>query len=252
MQWAQPGEKYMENTTNNRVKETAYFSNRNIGEDAYSTYKLPRYLGPYFTDADKDLSVLDIGCGLGQTLNFLKERGYTNLYGVDINEEAIQACKAKGISAERMDDTRDFAKVSKVKYDRIIMSHVLEHIDKELIIDTLIHIKKYLLKEGGIFLLMVPNAQAPNGTYWRYEDFTHTILFTSGSCLYVLKAAGFTSIEFIDPDGTKHMSPVKRVIIKTLLAYITWKERLRNKVLQTFYHEPSPKIFSYEIRVAAK
>ncbi|MBL0306338.1 MAG: hypothetical protein IPQ25_09965 [Chitinophagaceae bacterium] len=82
------------------------------------------------------------------------------------------------------------------------MSHVLEHIEKEKIIDTLIHIRKNLLKKGGVFLLMVPNAQSYTGAYWRYEDFTHNIMFTAGSCIYVLKAAGFENIEFIDPDGT--------------------------------------------------
>ncbi|MBK7370676.1 MAG: hypothetical protein IPJ09_04415 [Saprospiraceae bacterium] len=68
------------------------------------------------------------------------------------------------------------------------MSHVLEHIEKINIIDTLITIKSYLLAESGSFVVMVPNAQSVTGAYWMYEDFTHTTLFTSGSIYYVLKS----------------------------------------------------------------
>lgn len=240
----------MKENTNDDVKKTSYFSNRNVNENSYLEYKLPRYLSTYFQEKDKGLNVLDIGCGLGQFLNNLKENGFTKLNGVDINEESIAACKKKGLTVEKINDIREYALQVEKKFDRIVMSHVLEHIDKEFIIDILVHIKKYLLKEGGVFLLMVPNAQSYTGTYWRYEDFTHTILFTAGSCDYVLKAAGFTNITFIDPDGTEHMGFFKKLIIKPLIAYHKFKENTWNKILQTSFHKPSPRIYTFELKVA--
>jgi len=242
----------MPETTNEAVKKSAYFSNRNVNTDSYTSYKLPRYLAPFFTDEDKNLAVLDIGCGLGQTLSYLKERGFTDLYGIDINNEAIESCLSKGIPVEKINDTKEFALNGGRKYDRIIMSHVLEHIPKEDIVDTLSHIKKYLLKDNGLFLLMVPNAQSPTGSYWRYEDFTHNTLFTAGSCIYVLRAAGFTTIEFVDPDGTAHMHPVKKLIIKPIIAWYRLKEKFWHKVLQTSYHKGSPCIYTFELKVAAR
>lgn len=242
----------MPELTNDDIKKSSYFTNRNVDEAAYSSYKLPRYLSPYFTDQDKDLSVLDIGCGLGQMLIFLKSNGFKNLSGIDINEESITACKKNGLAVEKITDIRDYAKQAGKKFDRIVMSHVLEHLDKESIIDTLLHIKKYLLNDGGTFLLMVPNAQSHTGTYWRYEDFTHNVMFTTGSCLYVLRSAGFTNIEFIDPDGTKHMNPFKKVIIKFLIGYYKLKENIWNKILQTSFHKTSPRIYTFELKVAAK
>lgn len=242
----------MKEVTNEEIKKSSYFSNRNVDENSYQDYKFPRYLSPYFQEKDKELNVLDIGCGLGQFLNDLKAKGFTNLTGVDINNESIEACKRKGLNVEKITDIRDYALQANKKFDRIIMSHVLEHIEKESIIDTLAYIKKYLLIEGGFFLLMVPNAQSYTGTYWRYEDFTHTILFTAGSCEYVLKAAGFTNITFIDPDGTTHMSPFKRFIIKLLVRYHKYKENFWNKILQTSFHKPSPRIYTFELKVAGK
>ena len=241
----------MDSSTNKEIKTKSYFANRNVDGNLYANYSLPRYLTPYFKESDRDLNILDIGCGLGQMLNHLKKSGFTNLHGIDINDESINECKKNGLSVEKITDIRDYAKNSNTKFDRIVMSHVLEHIDKDIIIDTLIHIKKYLLKEGGTFLLMVPNAQSYTGSYWRYEDFTHTILFTAGSCIYVLKSAGFTSIEFIDADGTKHMNPLKRMIIKLLIGYHKTKEDIWNKILQTSFHKTSPRIYTFELKVAS-
>ncbi|MBL7723562.1 MAG: class I SAM-dependent methyltransferase [Chitinophagaceae bacterium] len=241
----------MNEQINDTVKKSAYFSNRNVDDKSYSSYSLPRYLVPYFKDSDKELHILDIGCGLGQTLGYLNKKGFRNLYGIDINDESISICRKNGLEVEKINDTREFAVKTDRKFDRIIMSHVLEHIKKEDMIDTLIHIKKYLLNEGGIFLLMVPNAQSHTGAYWRYEDFTHNIMFTAGSCIYVLKSAGFKNIEFIDPDGTLYMNPVKRLVVKILLGYYKLKENTWNKILQTSYHKPSPRIYTFELKVAA-
>jgi SAM-dependent methyltransferase len=237
--------------TNEQVKLDTYFNNRNVDPTYYSNYKIPRWLKPNLPK-DKDANILDIGCGYGQFLYALKQDGFNSLKGIDINNESINECRSKGLTVEQITDIRDFAKRANQKYDFIVMSHVLEHVDKDIIIDTLMHIKKYLLNEGGVFLLMVPNAQSYTGTYWRYEDFTHTIMFTGGSCLYVLKAAGFNTVEFLDPDGTKYIAFWKRPILKLLLTWHKLKEDFWNTVLQTSFHKPSPRIYGFELKAIAK
>ena len=52
---------------------------------------------------------------------------------------------------------------------------------------------------------MVPNAQAITGAYWRYEDFTHEQLFTTGSLYYVLLDNGFDEIKFLDIYATSNI-----------------------------------------------
>ncbi len=237
--------------TNEQIKIEKYFSNREVDNTYYGAYNVPRYL-KHILPSNKNAKILDIGCGFGQFLGELKQLGYTGLKGIDINDEAINACKKKGLDVTQISDIVEYAKASDTKYDFITMSHVLEHIEKSKIIDTLIHIKKYLLNEGGSFVLMVPNAQSFTGSYWRYEDFTHHIMFTAGSCTYVLKSAGFNHVEFIDPDGTQHMSFFKKIIIKCLISIYKIREDFWSLVLQTSYHKPSPRIYSFEIKVLAK
>ncbi|NDC29467.1 MAG: class I SAM-dependent methyltransferase, partial [Bacteroidetes bacterium] len=129
--------------TNEQIKIENYFSNREVDTSYYGEYKIPRYL-KHVLPSKRNAKVLDIGCGFGQFLGELKQLGYTSLKGIDINDEAINACKNKGLDVTQISDIVEFAKNSNTKYDFISMSHVLEHIEKSKIIDTLIHIKKYL------------------------------------------------------------------------------------------------------------
>lgn len=38
---------------------------------------------------DKEAKILDVGCGIGHFLNFLKEEGYGNTLGIDISKECV-------------------------------------------------------------------------------------------------------------------------------------------------------------------
>jgi len=44
-------------------------------------------------DVGRDAAVLDAGCGRGVFLQVLKERGYKNIYGIEVDEELYRHCK---------------------------------------------------------------------------------------------------------------------------------------------------------------
>lgn len=237
--------------TDAKIKESKYFSARNVDVSFYDLYKIPKYLLKVLPK-NKEANILDIGCGLGQYLNEINKMGYTKTLGIDISDESIKACTEKGINVVKIEDVITFSKTITEKFDFITMSHVLEHVDKDKIIDTLIAIKTSLLKEGGAFVVMIPNGQSNTGGYWMYEDFTHSTLFTAGSIIYVLKSAGFEEINFLNPDGTDDMSFVKKFIIKTLLSWYRFKEDFWNMVTQSSFHKPSPRIYTFELKVLAR
>ena len=48
----------------------------------------------------KDISVLDIGCGTGFSLEFLKANGYKNLTGIEPAKEMLKIAKDKKFNSE--------------------------------------------------------------------------------------------------------------------------------------------------------
>lgn len=235
--------------TEEKVQEENYFKFRSIAEDYYSKYDIPNYLMKILP-SDKDANILDIGCGFGQTLKALRDKGYTNLKGIDINDESITRCKKINLDVTKVEDITSYSNINKKKFDFIIMSHVLEHIEKDKMIDNLKAIRS-MLSDKGKYCVMVPNAQSNTDSYWRFEDFTHHYLFTSGSLLYVLKAAGFTEIEFIDPDGLDGVNSFKKPIVKILLKIYKFRKNFWNKITASSYHRPSPQIFTFELKALA-
>ena len=240
-------EESKENKHSGDRRDTDYFELRGLDENYYKKYILPQYIYNNLPE-DKNAKILDLGCGLGQTLNELKKIGYKNVSGIDISDEAVKALTNLKIKITKVNDIIDFANSSNEKYDFLIMSHVLEHIEKNKMIETLSAVREKLMHEGSKFMVMVPNAQSYTGSYWRYEDFTHSWLFTSGSLFYVLKSAGFGKIEFVDPLGLWEVPQSKRLAVKLFMKYYKMKINFWNKITQSSYHRESPQIFTFELK----
>jgi SAM-dependent methyltransferase len=226
----------------------AYFKLRQIDSSFYEKFQLPQWIKEELSDTTS--SILDYGCGFGQFIKALKDEGYLSVSGLDIDLNSVNHCQEKGLDVKRM-DISDLTNPFKNKFDVVILSHVIEHIPRLQIIDTLRFIKEQILEPEGKLLLAVPNAQSNTDCYWAYEDFTHFTLFTSGSLYYVLKASGFENIEFLDIDCTLGNGSVKKNIRKFFLWIYRFKKAFWNKVTCSSYHKPSPQIFSYEIKVRA-
>lgn len=197
-----------------RNKEPTYFEARQVAPPRLDDCRLEKYIVDILPEK-KDSRILEIGCGYGQKLKALKDMGFSEVRGIDVDGGAVRYCQQNGLAVIQ-DDVNKYCERTDEKYDIIIMSHVLEHIQKEEIIPTLSNIKNRLVEKGS-FLLMVPNAQSNTGCYWAYEDFTHSTLFTSGSVFYTLRMAGFSVVEFIDVDGLGESVGLIWIIKKFLL-----------------------------------
>ena len=165
---------------------------------------------------DKNLSILDIGCGMGHFLYYLSKKGYTNIKGIDICEEQVKAAQKNvpASSVEKTADLRKFLLESKESYDVITMNDVLEHLDKDEIVDILRTIKDKLTS-SGTFICRVPNLSNIFGVYLLYNDFTHEIGFTEYSLRQTLELSGFKNINVFG-NFTRVNSLWKRIIFNTL------------------------------------
>ncbi|NDC82844.1 class I SAM-dependent methyltransferase [bacterium] len=226
--------------------DNEYYRLRNVSEDFYQNYSVPIFIR---SRMEKNQSILDFGCGYGQLLLGLNQLGFTDLCGLDINIPALEVCKKNNLTVTSSIDELILAGK---KFDWVVCSHVIEHIPKKEVISTLTLIREKLLAPDGRFFVMVPNAMSNTGCYWRYEDWTHETLFTPGSLLYVLKAAGFSNVEFIDPDCTEGSRWDKKIFKQFFLYLYRLNIKFWNRITTSSYHQPSPQIYSYELKAVAR
>lgn len=227
----------------------SYFEFRQVDPRDYGGFRMPAYLKKAL-GLPGAVRILDFGCGFGQFSSALKASGYSEVEGLDISPPAIAHCREIGLVCHNGENPAFFDN-HRQSYDFVILSHVVEHFPKDEIIPLLERVRS-VLKPGGAVIVMVPNAQSHTSAYWAYEDFTHYTLFTSGSLYYVLRAAGFSSVEFLDPECLEGLSWPKRVIKKFLLSFYKANYALWNRVTSSTLHAPSPAIFSYEVKALAR
>ena len=111
----------------------------------------------------KEQSILDIGCGTGEFLNFCKQKGW-NALGLEPSESARKLGKENfGIE---MKDISEIANVPDNSYGAISMWHVLEHVYH--LQDTVKHLKRIIKKDGTIFIA-VPNHSSYDAQLYKEQ-----------------------------------------------------------------------------------
>jgi methionine biosynthesis protein MetW len=80
---------------------------------------------------EKSASVLDLGCGNGELLALLKkERGVTKLQGIEIDEQAIYRCVAKGLGVFHGDIDSGLSEYQDKSFDYVILDQSFQQVKK--------------------------------------------------------------------------------------------------------------------------
>ncbi len=231
------------------TKWDEYFALRGIDASAYRNEALSKYFKAILP-ASRSARICDIGCGFGQTLRALRVLGYRNLVGIEPSEAAAEFCQSDNLPVRRV-DVQGAIESGIGRFDFVYMMHVLEHVKKDEIVPLLIKIRTEMLAPSGVFFVAVPNAQSHTAAYWRYEDWTHETLFTAGSLAYVLRDAGFRSVEIYDADCMIDARWLWRFPKRVLLGYYRLRYRFWNWVTASSTHKGGCSVFSYEVKAVA-
>ena len=159
-------------------------------------------------------AILEVGCGGGRLLHFLKKRKYTNFTGIDISPEQVllaQQVTNKVIQADAIESLQAINN----EYDLIIGLDFIEHLRKNEVFDFLTSCRKALKPDGRI-ILQTPNAQSPFGQSIFYGDFTHEICFTPKSLQHILNLCGFHKFHVRETGPVVHG-------LKSVIRYILWQ-----------------------------
>ncbi len=168
-----------------------------------------------FLPKDKNAKILDLGCGNGGFVYWLQQIGCQNVDGIDISEEQIESAQKLGIKNIQQADIKEFLMDKKNIYDIIFARDVLEHFNKEEIIDVL-DIVFNSLKQGGKFVCQTVNAENLLWGRLRYGDFTHETAFTKESASQIFYISGFKNIKVYSQLPVIHGA-------KSFIRFILWK-----------------------------
>jgi len=86
-------------------------------------------------------SVLDLGCGHGELLYRLKQRGFEKLTGVELDEDAIVSCSRLGLDVLHLDLNQHLDPFLDGSYDYVVLSRTLQAVlDVEGLLTEIIRI----------------------------------------------------------------------------------------------------------------
>jgi len=149
----------------------------------------------------KELVVLDIGCGRGEFLELLRDRGH-EAAGVDANPVMVDRCHALGLNVERADAIEHLRTLRAGQYTVVTAFHVVEHLPHSRLC-ALIDEALRILRPGGLLILETPNPQnLVVGASSFYLDPTHLNPIPPALLRFVAEARGFVNVE------VKPMHPV--------------------------------------------
>ena len=181
---------------------------------------------------NKPIKILNAGCGDGNNINFIshffaKRKIKIEIIALDYNKVRLKRLdKIKNVSIEHGNLLK--IKHSNEKFDVILCSHVIEHIEN---CNSAVKVLIRVLKKDGFLIVSVPNegcflSQLRNNILQRkilkYTDHKH--FFTKKSFLRLSKKAGFKLGHKVLFEGFSFPhSGVDRILKK----FIFWRKTMK-------------------------
>lgn len=106
---------------------------------------------------NKELPIIDLGCGRGEFLEILSNNGYRPV-GVDLNESMVVRASKKGYEAVQTDAIAYLSELKAGSVGAISGFHLAEHIPFGAVLELLAEAYRCLAK-GGVLLLETPNPE---------------------------------------------------------------------------------------------
>ncbi len=152
---------------------------------------------------EKSIHVIDSGCGKGGLLQLLKQRGFSNVSGIEISpgcaSYAEKQLKTKVYCTDLLKTKQNFPDLPPV--DLLILSNVMEHIYD---LKQTVRIIKKILAENGMLYIEVPDASR----YYQYTkspfyyfDFEHINHFDTIHLDLLLHPFGFKTCRYFETES---------------------------------------------------
>ena len=138
-------------------------------------------------------NVLDIGCGRGEFLELLCDKGIGGR-GIDINEDMVEYCRSRGLDVERIDAVTYLEGIEDKSLDGIFIDQVVEHLRPDYLVKMLgLCYKK--LKYGYYIVAETVNPLSFFSFANFYIDLTHVRPVHPATLRFLLGSVGYRGVE---------------------------------------------------------
>lgn len=133
---------------------------------------------PHLKHLPQSASILELGCGHGRILNYLRHKGFDKAKGIDISQQQIDIALRDRLDAE-LADVFEFLDRHSEGFEAVIAIDFAEHFTKDELLRMFEAIHA-AMKPGGTLLLQTPNAEGVFARQVMYGDLTHETILSPG------------------------------------------------------------------------
>lgn len=138
----------------------------------------------------RDVSVLDIGCGFGESLGYHRNRG-CDAHGVEADRNILRVAERHGLNVKV--GLFDASAYTSASFDVVTLDQVIEHLSDPLPVLRGIHT---VLKPNGVLVVSTPNAGGWGARFFRHRWVHwhapyHQQFFSTQSINEAARKAGF-------------------------------------------------------------
>jgi SAM-dependent methyltransferase len=138
--------------------------------------------------------VVDLGCGRGEFLSLLRERGIPSR-GVDLNHEMVEAARARGLDVDETDALTFLERQAGASLGGVFAAQVVEHLDPAYLA-RLLETAFHKLRPGGRLIFETINVACWSAFFESYlRDLTHVKALHPDTLQFLLRASGFQQVE---------------------------------------------------------
>jgi len=122
-------------------------------------------MGQEIGEIPRGIHILDVGCGIGNSLFALYANGFRDIYGLDIERQLVEYARKNVPNANLVVADAEHIPFSSRTFDCVVCYDLLEHVLKpEKVLGEI----RRVLKEGGTLHMVVANGYSINDIVFRW------------------------------------------------------------------------------------